>query len=101
MPNPIPLLPVPRQWELSAGAYLFESGRRIILDGAPPGALLFSAQRLQSALQRVLDVSWSLAAGEAGPASEIGAVLWLNPAQVAQPQGYELSITPNTISIVA
>jgi hexosaminidase len=98
--NP-PLLPIPRRLELTGGTHLLESGRRIVLDSAHPSGLLFSAQRLQSALANIAAVTWSLAASEAGPASEIGAVLWVDPARVPQPQGYELSITSNTISVIA
>src|SRR5436305_11224056 len=98
--NP-PLLPIPRHLELTGGTHLLESGCRIVLDSAHPGSLLFAAQRLQSALANIAAVTWSLAASEAGPASEIGAVLWVDPARVPQTQGYELSITSNTISVIA
>ena len=95
------LLPVPRELELTGGIYPLDSGRRLILDGPVPGDLLFAAQRLQTALSAHAGVEWSLAASEAGPAQEIGAVLWVNPQRVTHPQGYELSITPNTLSVIA
>ena len=99
MPEPI-LLPVPRELELTGGQYPLASGRRLILDAPHRTDLLFAAQRLQSALQS-RGVQWSLAGAEAGPAQEIGALLWVDPQRVPNPQGYELTITPNTLSLLA
>src|SRR5437762_8185835 len=95
------LLPQPRELVFSSGTHRLEDGQRLVLDGAPAQDLLFSAQRLQTALRASAGVEWSLSASEAGPALEIGAVLWVDASRVTQPQGYELTITPNTLSIVA
>src|ERR1700738_4631779 len=95
------LLPVPRRLELSGGTHVLESGRRLVLDSAIPGDLLFAAQRLQTALATHAGVDWAIAAAEAGPAQEIGAVLWVDPQRVAQAQGYDLTITPNTLALIA
>jgi len=92
---------MPREFESTGGIYPLESGRRLILDGPVPGDLLFAAQRLQTALTTRAGVQWSLAASEAGPAQEIGAVLWVNPQRVTHPQGYELTITPKMLSVIA
>ncbi len=100
MPDLI-LLPRPHELTLTNGFYTIAEVRRIVLDGAPAQDLLFSAQRLQTALRVHANVEWSLAASEAGPAQEIGALLWVDPSRVAQPQGYELTITPNTVSLIA
>src|SRR5213593_4270679 len=86
------LLPRPREVSFSTGTHRLEDGRRLVLDGAPAHSLLFSAQRLQTALREHAGVEWSLSASEAGPAQEIGAVLWVDASRVTQPQGYELTI---------
>ncbi|MEP7199221.1 MAG: family 20 glycosylhydrolase, partial [Chloroflexota bacterium] len=100
MTTPI-LLPIPRQIEMAVGAHELQPDCRIILDSPQPSELLFAAQRLQSALAQHAGITWSLAASEAGSATEIGAVLWVEPSRVAQPQGYDLTITPNTLSVIA
>src|SRR5438477_13194597 len=81
------LLPVPREIELTGGLYPLESGLRLILDAPSRADLLFAAQRLQVALESHAGVEWSLAGAEAGPAQEIGAVLWVDPHRVPNPQG--------------
>lgn len=104
------LLPIPRQLEMTAGTHALEDGnpvsratqgKRIVLDSPTPSELLFAAQRLQTALAQHANVEWSLAASEAGPANEIGALLWVDPARGIRPQGYELTITPTRLTIVA
>jgi hypothetical protein len=100
MPS-LTLLPTPRRLEFTGGTHPLETEKRLILDGALPGDLMFAAQRLQTALATHAGVEWALAASEAGQAEEIGAVLWVDAQRVAHPQGYELTITPNTLALVA
>jgi hexosaminidase len=95
------LLPAPRQLQLGSGAYQLEPGRRVLLQGAAPAELLFSARRLQAALRRHADASWELAASPAGPPREIGAVLRVAPERVGHPQAYELTVDANGILLEA
>jgi hypothetical protein len=99
--TPLSLLPTPRSVALDDGRHNLRTGRRIVLQGAEPQALLFSARRLQEALRQHADAEWELAASLAGPPAEIGAVLRVAPERVAHPQGYELTIDPDQILIEA
>lgn len=95
------LLPSPRSLTLAGGHYPLTANRRIVLEGAAPGELLGAARRLQSALARYADVDWELSASTLGPANKVGAVLRVAPGKVAHEQGYELTITPEQITIEA
>jgi hypothetical protein len=95
------LLPAPRKLSLANEALLLRDHLLIILEGPDPAALLFSARRLQAALQASAGLSWEIGASPAAPASEIGVTLSVVPAGVRHPQGYELTITPEDIRVVA
>ncbi len=95
------LLPRPRHLEPGLGAYDLQSAWRLVIDAPNAQDLLFTAQRVQMALRQHASVEWSLAASEAGPAREIGGVLWLDPALDIPPQGYELTIGSNTLTVKA
>lgn len=95
--NNLSLLPYPRSLTSTPNQYLIEPGRRIVLQSTEPSRLLFGAQRLQAALREHAGADWEISATTAGPASEIGAVLRIALDQVMHPQGYKLSITPDTI----
>jgi hypothetical protein len=60
---------------------------------------LFAAQRLQLALSNVARVDWAFAA--TAPAQDTGVTLRVDSAQVTHAQGYELTITPDAIMLVA
>jgi hypothetical protein len=96
----VTLLPMPRQLTISEGMHRLGTGKRIVLSGAPARELLFSAERLAAALTATAKLEWSPAATAFGPPSEVGAQLVVDPLQVAQPQGYRLSITPDSIQVV-
>jgi len=95
------LLPQPRSLAPADGTYTLKPGGRIVLQSASPSTLLFSAQRLQTALRDHAGVDWGLSAADAGPASEIGAVLRVLSEQVPHSQGYELAITPDRVTLTA
>ena len=95
------LLPQPRQIELLDHAHLLRADRFILLDAPDPQVLRFAALRFQAALQRVCGLRWSLLASSAVPPEVIGLTLRLNPDRVTHPQGYELTIGPEQISIEA
>ena len=95
------LLPQPRVLVLADGKYTLQPGKRIVLQGAPPSHLLFGAQRLQAALRERAGVDWELSATDAGPSGEVGARLRVSPGQATHPQGYEIDITPDGLTVVA
>lgn len=95
------LLPPPRTLDALPGQCLIAPGRRIVLQGAPPQALLFAARRLQSALRERAGVAWELAASPSGPPEEIGAVLRVVPGWAGHPQGYHLTLGPQGIAAEA
>ncbi len=95
------LLPRPRQIELFEQAHVLRGDRFILLDGTDPQALRFAAQRFQTTLQRVCGLQWSLHASAVAPQEMIGLALHLAPDRVTHPQGYELTIGPEQISIEA
>ena len=95
------LLPVPRRLRYTEGVCRLEAGKRIALLGAPAAELSFAGQRLQTALGAAGAGEWALAATASGPAEQTGALLIVDPQQVRNAQGYELSITPQQIRVVA
>ncbi|HET7079068.1 MAG TPA: glycoside hydrolase family 20 zincin-like fold domain-containing protein [Chloroflexia bacterium] len=95
------LLPAPRTLTAAEGAYTLAPQRRILLEGAAPGALLGAGRRLQAALAEYADVNWELAASPLGPPEEIGVVLRVAPGAVTHAQGYTLTITPERVVIEA
>lgn len=103
MSNNLLLLPTPRDVSRQDGVLsLSASDQKLIaLDAADPQALRFSASRLQEALEQQLGVSWGIVAGTALPHAEVGAVLSVVPHSTHHPQGYELTITGQTIHAVA
>jgi hypothetical protein len=96
----ITLLPAPRSIELQDDVYKLETGKRIALLGAPAQELLFSALRLRATLQEI-GIEWTLAATAIGDANGIGARLLIDSARIKNIEGYELTIAPRGIEIVA
>src|SRR5512135_2351328 len=95
------LLPQPRSITLTHGTYDLQTDWRLVIDAPSAQDVLFTAQRVQMALRQHAGVEWALAASEAGPARDIGGVLWLDPAFDSPPQGYTLEITSNAFTIKA
>ncbi|MDQ3705144.1 MAG: family 20 glycosylhydrolase [Chloroflexota bacterium] len=95
------LLPSPRSLAPAAGHYTVTTSRLIVLQGAAPGELLMPARYLQAALAQHAGAGWELSASALGPAHETGIVLRVAPGKVAHDQGYELTITPEQITIEA
>jgi hypothetical protein len=62
---------------------------------------LFAARRFQQALSDRLRLQWELIASPVTPRAQIGLALSLQPDRLTQSQGYELTIGPNGIDIVA
>jgi len=100
MSNSLNLLPAPRQLEMSGGAFAPADGRLILLDSADPRALRFAAARFQQALHDRLGLTWETVASKSTPREQIALTLRVTPEQ-ARPQGYDLTIAPDGITIEA
>jgi hexosaminidase len=94
------LLPNPRYLIHDKGSLILEDGRLIVIDGANAPALRLSAVLLQEALAK-LSVSWAISAGALLPRERIGVTMDVTPGSVRHIQGYELTITPRAIHLVA
>ena len=101
MSQPFILLPQPQVIETKEGFYSLIDNRLLLLDSPSPQALCFTAQRLQRALTTYASVTWEIVAGTAVPADQVGATLSVIPGSVRHPQGYELSIHPSGVHLVA
>jgi hexosaminidase len=97
--NPL-LLPNPRYLIHDKGSLTLQDGRLIVIDGTNAPALRLSAVVLQRELAKV-GVSWAITAGALLPPERIGATLDVTPGSVRHIQGYELTITPRAIHLVA
>ena len=97
--NPL-LLPNPRYLIRDKGSLTLEDGRLIVIDGTNAPALRLSAVLLQEALAKA-GVSWAITAGALLPPQRIGVTLDVTPGSVRHIQGYELTITPRAIHLVA
>jgi N-acetyl-beta-hexosaminidase len=101
MPDMPLLLPEPRRIARTGGSYLLADRRLIALDSAEPQALHFIARRLQVALGDAAGLAWEIVAGTAAPRDRVGVTLSVVSGGVRHPQGYELTIAPEGIHIVA
>lgn len=95
------LLPAPRVLQLTEGVCALSDRRLIVLNSDAPQTLLFSARRLQAALHRHAGLTWAIVAGSAVPRADIGITLSMVPDGARHPQGYRLTVSPESISVVA
>ena len=95
------LLPAPRTLTPLPGVLPIAGGRRILIQGAPPAALLFTARRLQGALREHAAVEWEIAAAPGGAPDEIGVTLRVVAPDGLHPQGYRLAIRDGQITVEA
>lgn len=99
MSQDLVLLPRPWQIELLEGTHEPMPGRLILLDDP---ARLYTGEIVQAALTTVLpDANWSLTAARGDSPELLGASIQVDPAQMPQPEGYRLTISPEHIHIVA
>ncbi len=89
------LLPAPRDLTLTNGVYDLKSQALIVITDA---VLFFEAQSLQSALAQYAHLTWDIVAGEDYPNTSVTLNL---DASLPHPQGYQLTITANGITISA
>jgi hypothetical protein len=99
MPNNLLLLPQPHQITYLDGALALSNHQLIVLDGPIPQSLTFTARRLQQALRQEAGVEWQIVA--AIPAGQIGLKISVAPGGISHPQGYQLTISPAGIFIIA
>ena len=92
---------MPRRLALAGGDYRLPEKRLIVLDGSAAQASRFAALRLQTALREIAGLSWEIVAGSAVPKDQVGVMLSIVPGSVGHPQGYELTIAPEGIHVVA
>ncbi len=92
------LLPQPRRVERQDQAYVLQPDRLIWLDSAAPQRLCFAAQRFRQALIDRAGLTWPIVAG-ATATDRVGLTLRLTPERIPQPQGYELTVEPERITI--
>jgi N-acetyl-beta-hexosaminidase len=95
------LLPMPRHLGLSDSVITLPDFQLIVLNSSVPQSLYFTAKRLQQALQEHAGVNWPIVAGHAFPPEKVGLMINIVPGSTPHPQGYELTITPTGIFIVA
>ena len=99
--NELPLLlPHPRYLTRDVGSLDLSGERLIVIDGTHAPALRFAALQLQTALARH-GVAWAIAAGAHLPPDRIGVTLDVTPGSVRHIQGYELTVTPRAVHLVA
>jgi hexosaminidase len=95
------LLPQPRHLTASDGVFTASDRQFILLDSRAPQGLRYSAERLQQALQSRFGFAWDIVASTATPPDQIALILRVAPDKVQRAEGYELSITPDKITIEA
>jgi hexosaminidase len=99
MPEKIILLPHPRNLQYSDGTLPLSGGRLILIDHAPAHSLLSTGKRLQEALHRRFGLHWEITASSSVPDELIGLTLTIDPHITTEPQGYELVIDTQGITI--
>jgi len=99
MPNSPTLLPTPRHLTLSSGTFTLPAHALILLDDPNPPALHFTALRLQRALPA--EVKWEITAIRSAPREQVALTMRLAPDRAPRPQGYELTITTDGITLEA
>ncbi len=100
MTEALVLLPQPRALARHAGQHQLDGARRIALDGAVAPLLLGAAQRLQASLRAAAPGAWPIVAFDDGDPA-VAVSIRIDPAQATRPQGYQLAITPERITITA
>jgi hypothetical protein len=93
------LLPQPRILTAVDGAYAISESLFILLAVSTPPSILFTARRIQQALQSSLNLHWVIGCGWAIPQEQVGLILRLAPDEINHPQGYRLQVLPEGIRL--
>jgi len=100
-------LPIPKKIDRTAGSgphrNTFEllPQQLIVIDDPQPVGLWSTAKRLQKRLKAYADLDWEIVAGATIPEHLAGIVLTIEDAQNINPQGYELVISQNKVTLTA
>lgn len=100
MSDALVLLPHPQRLTRLDGSHRLLPDRFIWLAGDATAVPRHTAIAVQDALAGV-GPRWELTAARGDDPNRLGAVIQIDPAQVAHPEGYQLSIQPQQIRIVA
>ncbi|HEY9078387.1 MAG TPA: glycoside hydrolase family 20 zincin-like fold domain-containing protein [Anaerolineaceae bacterium] len=92
-------LPVPRRVIYLDGDFALGDQAMILIDHPEPQQVLFTAKRLQSALETSAGKHWEITASKAVPADQVGVTLKLSLERVHRSQGYHIEVTGNGIVI--
>lgn len=95
------LLPAPRKLEYTGEVYRLSNNRLILLEGPDLAALRFAALRFRVVLVEHTVLDWEIVASPSVPSDQLGLQIRLAAAEVQHPQGYELVITPQGVTIHA
>ncbi len=99
MQEAILLVPAPRCLEWTGETYVPHNGSLIRLPGSNPQALLFTAQRVQRAMQDCRGVDWEIVAGDTAPEDQVALQINVQPDAPIPSQGYELEISAHAIRL--
>jgi hexosaminidase len=94
------LLPQPRRVARRSGTHALQPDRFIWLDSAAPQSLRFAAQRFKQALFERAHLTWPIVTS-ATAGKQVGLALRLAPDQITPPEGYELNVEPDRITVEA
>ena len=92
------LLPQPRRVDRLSPVHTLQPDRLIWLNDPVPQALAFAARRFQQALIDRAGLNWSIVAGTTA-VDRVGLALRLAPDRVTSPEGYELLVEGDRITI--
>jgi hexosaminidase len=101
MLDTLALLPAPRHIEMTEGTFALADQRLILLDSAEPQALRFAAAHIQKTWHDRFGLTWQVVASAATPREQIGLALRVTSELTLSPQGYELVISPDGMTITA
>jgi N-acetyl-beta-hexosaminidase len=95
------LLPQPRQLTALGGQLSLANHKLILLDAPEAAKLRLMATRLQQTLTDQAQLNWSIVAGTRVPSDQVGLRISVVPNAIAHAQGYQLTIKPNGLLILA
>ncbi len=100
MTDEILLLPMPQRLQVLPGRFRLRDDALLLLKGEPRAELLRLGHTLRGTL-RTLGKSPALTTFGVSTDPRVQVLLAIDPAQVRQPEGYRLEITPAQLSIIA
>jgi hexosaminidase len=95
------LLPAPVELQFCHGLCDLRHKSLILLESDHPQTMVFSALRLQLAINTHLHIPLEIYAGKFSQLDQVGIILRFDPNLHLKPQGYRLQITPSEILVEA